>query len=343
MASQDLPGRGIVAVHAHPDDETLTHGGTLALWARAGQPVTIVTCTRGEQGEVIPADLRHLEGDGGRLAAVREQELSNAVAALGVPHQVFLDQIPIEDADTHPRYEDSGMVWVGEGKAGAVDAAPSSFVAAGIEHAATRLAAVIREQQPKFVLTYEPGGGYGHPDHIRAREVAVHAAEIAAGHRDIPGYSAEPWRVPAVLGSVMLEEVLRDARMEVRDHWTTQFAHIARHHEVNPDNPDGDLPSLARGVNDRNGLITVDLAIASVLEARTKAMESHATQIRDVYQLPDAVEQAQQYPYLTGGYALSNNIYAPAVGRDYFLPDPEWDPHPRSVASVDLTPVENQR
>lgn len=343
MTSQELPGQGIVAVHAHPDDETLTHGGTLALWARAGHPVTIVTCTRGEQGEVIPAHLRHLEGDGPGLATVREEEVSRAVAALGVPHHVFLDQIPIGDADTRPRYEDSGMVWVGEGKAGAVDVAPSSFIAADIEEAAMRLAAVIREKRPRFVLTYEPGGGYGHPDHIRAREVAVRAAQIATEDREIPGYGAKPWRVPAVLGSVILEEVLRAARMEARNRWTTQFAHIAKRREVSPDNPASDLPALARDVNDREGLITVDLAIADVLEARTKAMEAHATQIRDVYQLPDAVEQAQKYPYLTGGYALSNNIYAPAVGRDYFLPDPKWDFHPRPVTSVDLTPVENKR
>src|SRR5690625_3912973 len=89
-----LSGSGILAVHAHPDDETLTHGGTLAAWAQAGEPVTIITCTRGEQGEVIPANLRHLEGDGPALAAVREQELAAAAAALGATRQVFLDQLP---------------------------------------------------------------------------------------------------------------------------------------------------------------------------------------------------------------------------------------------------------
>src|SRR5690625_7178047 len=102
------PGNGILAVHAHPDDETLTHGATLALWARAGQPVTIVTCTRGEQGEVIPPELKYLEGDGPALAAVRETELAAATRALGVSAPAFLAQLPlIKDGDAHlPEHAD---------------------------------------------------------------------------------------------------------------------------------------------------------------------------------------------------------------------------------------------
>src|SRR5690625_5456031 len=130
-----LPRNGSLAVHAHSNEETLTHGAALALWARAGQPVNIVTCTRGEQGEVIPPELKYLEGDGPALAAVREKELAAATRALGVSAQVFLDQLPlIKDGAAHlpaqtappvaTRYADSGMVWLAHGSAGTAPRAP---------------------------------------------------------------------------------------------------------------------------------------------------------------------------------------------------------------------------
>src|SRR6478609_7192343 len=100
---------GVLAVHAHPDDETLATGALLATWAASGLPVTLVTCTRGERGEVIGAGLAALEGDGPALAAHREHELAAALAALGVGDHVFLD------GGVGPRYEDSGMAWLSSG------------------------------------------------------------------------------------------------------------------------------------------------------------------------------------------------------------------------------------
>ncbi|WP_255449014.1 PIG-L family deacetylase [Cellulomonas sp. JZ18] len=114
------PTGGLVAVHAHPDDESLATGALLATWAAAGLPVAVVTATRGERGEVIGERWAHLEGDGPALAAHRVEELRAALAALGVRDHVFLDEV----AGTDRRYEDSGMAWVAGARAGAAEDVP---------------------------------------------------------------------------------------------------------------------------------------------------------------------------------------------------------------------------
>src|SRR5690625_3877512 len=304
-----LPGRGIVAVHAHPDDETLTHGGTLAAWAQAGQPVAIVTCTRGEQGEVIPADLHHLEGNGPALAEIREAELAAAAASLGVTHQIFLDQLPLitesaaQTDDAAPlsadprtaaptRYEDSGMVWVGHGAAGAVAAAPSSLIAADKDMAAQRLAGLIRQLRPRFLLTYEPGGGYGHPDHVRAREIAVRAAQIAADPDHILGI--DPWEVPAILGSVVPAQILRAGRDELAArHAADQITGVE---SLRPETGQDALPALAR--EDETGILELDVSPHKILQARATALEAHRTQVQGVR----SFEPQTQPPYLAGAY-----------------------------------------
>ncbi|HEY0186539.1 MAG TPA: PIG-L family deacetylase [Cellulomonas sp.] len=203
----------MLAVHAHPDDETLTSGALLATWAAAGLPALVVTCTRGERGEVIGADLAHLEGDAPALATHREHEVAAAAAALDVPHH-FLDTLPLPTrasteraprvaqnghlpteaarsaeegraeegaAGVRERYEDSGMAWCGTGQAGSAgDPPPHALVGADRERAAGRLALLLRVRRPDLVVTYEPGGGYGHPDHVRAHELTMRAVTLAA-------------------------------------------------------------------------------------------------------------------------------------------------------------------
>lgn len=190
---------GVLAVHAHPDDETLSTGGLLAAFAAAGLPARVVTCTRGERGEVIalPGTTSEgragLEGDGPALGAYRETELARAVAALGGVEQTFLDAVPPASAQVNGvvgsgselaepvRYEDSGMAWVAPGVAGpAPDSPPTAFARVPLDEPAGRLATLIRAWRPAVVATYEPGGGYGHPDHVRAHEVTVRALRLAA-------------------------------------------------------------------------------------------------------------------------------------------------------------------
>lgn len=205
---------GLVAVHAHPDDETLATGGLIAGLAAAGSPVCVVTCTRGERGEVIarPGTTSEgqagLEGDGPALAAYREKELAAALARLSdgadrtIEH-AFLDTLPLpaprsgltpaSRTSGAARYEDSGMAWVAPGVAGpAPDSPPTAFARVPLDEPAGRLAALIRARRPAVVATYEPGGGYGHPDHVRTHEVTVRALELAAD----PAWSAPPGSTP---------------------------------------------------------------------------------------------------------------------------------------------------
>ncbi|NLF06006.1 MAG: GlcNAc-PI de-N-acetylase [Actinomycetales bacterium] len=175
---------GLLAVHAHPDDETLWTGALLATWARTGG-VELVTCTRGERGEVIGEALAHLEGDGPALAVHREGELAAALAALGVARRAFLDELADDGAPrAAARLEDSGMVWVSPGVAGpAPDAPASAFSLADLEATAAVLARRLAATAPDVVVTYGPDGGYGHPDHVRAHQMTMRAVarHVAAG------------------------------------------------------------------------------------------------------------------------------------------------------------------
>lgn len=165
----------LLFVHAHPDDETITTGATMAGFAAKGVPVTLVTCTRGELGEVIGDELAHLEGDGEALAAHRESELAAAMEALGVADHRFLG------AAQGVRLRDSGMVWGANGLATTPpDVNPNAFAVTDLDTAAGYLAGIIDEVKPSHLITYEPGGGYGHPDHVQAHRVSVRALELAS-------------------------------------------------------------------------------------------------------------------------------------------------------------------
>lgn len=159
----------LVAVHAHPDDETLATGIALAHHAAAGDEVHVITCTLGEEGEVIPPALAHLEGSAD-LGPHRQGEVAGATAALGVRHH-WLGGDP-------PRWRDSGM----EGSAAAEH--PGAFAAVPVGEAAAVLAAQLRQIDPDVVLTYDAEGGYRHPDHVQTHRVTVAAlASLQGSHR----------------------------------------------------------------------------------------------------------------------------------------------------------------
>jgi N-acetyl-1-D-myo-inositol-2-amino-2-deoxy-alpha-D-glucopyranoside deacetylase len=168
----------LLFVHAHPDDETLTTGATIAHYVARGARVQVVTCTLGEEGEVIGERFAQLVVDGAdQLGGYRIGELSSALAELGVDEPRFLGGAG--------RWRDSGMVGTpARHRQRFVDADPRETVGA--------LVAIIRDLRPHVVVTYDPRGGYGHPDHIHAHEVTT-AAVAAAAQDDHPG---EPWQVP---------------------------------------------------------------------------------------------------------------------------------------------------
>lgn len=161
-------------VHAHPDDESLWTGVAIAHHVRAGDQVHVLTCTLGEEGEVIPADLRHLQLPAGEarpfdgpdpLAQVRRAELRAATERLGVASSVVLGEWEGRDR----LYRDSGM-------AGTPSAAhPRAFARASVELAASLVAAHIERVQADTVVTYDRHGGYGHPDHIQTHRVVREA------------------------------------------------------------------------------------------------------------------------------------------------------------------------
>ncbi|MFI6641480.1 N-acetyl-1-D-myo-inositol-2-amino-2-deoxy-alpha-D-glucopyranoside deacetylase [Streptomyces sp. NPDC050504] len=162
----DLPSRRLLLVHAHPDDESINNGATMAKYAAEGALVTLVTCTLGEEGEVIPAELAHLAPDReDRLGPYRTGELAAAMKELGVTDHRFLGG--------PGRYRDSGMMGAEQNRR------PGAFWSADVDEAAAHLLEVIREVRPQVLVTYDPEGGYGHPDHIQAHRVATRAAELA--------------------------------------------------------------------------------------------------------------------------------------------------------------------
>jgi N-acetyl-1-D-myo-inositol-2-amino-2-deoxy-alpha-D-glucopyranoside deacetylase len=162
----DFPARRVLFVHAHPDDETIGSGATMARYAAAGDHVTLVTCTLGEEGEIHLPDLVLLSAaEADQLGGYRYVELQRACAAMRVRDVRFLGG--------PGRYRDSGMMGT------PANEHPRAFWGADLEEAAGHLLEVIREVRPQVVVTYDTNGGYGHPDHIQTHRVAMRAVELA--------------------------------------------------------------------------------------------------------------------------------------------------------------------
>lgn len=171
LADSSTP-RKLLLVHAHPDDETLTTGGTIARYAAAGVHVTVVTCTLGEEGEIIPSELEQLGGwAGDQLGGYRSGELRAACSALGVAEHRYLGGIG--------RWRDSGMAGTPSARH------PRAFTGGPAVKQTAQLRAVIEEIGPQVVVGYDAFGGYGHPDHIRAHEVTMAAAVGAPSVRRV--------------------------------------------------------------------------------------------------------------------------------------------------------------
>jgi LmbE family N-acetylglucosaminyl deacetylase len=150
----------LITVHAHPDDETISTGGVMARAVRDGHRVVLITCTRGETGEIVVPDMDTADNHR-RLAEIRAGELEAAMGGLGVTEWDNLG------------YRDSDMM----GRAGNAD--PRCFWRADLDEAVGRLVWFIRRYRPDVLTTYNDFGGYGHPDHIRVHQVCVPAFDRA--------------------------------------------------------------------------------------------------------------------------------------------------------------------
>ncbi|MFP7832751.1 PIG-L family deacetylase [Marisediminicola sp. LYQ134] len=188
-AEAATPTERVLFVHAHPDDESITTGGTIATLLDRGAVVTVLTCTRGENGEVIPDDIQFLLRDPEALARHREGELANAMRALGLTDHRWLGSANARTIGAAPRrYRDSGMVWGADGPEPPADVHPDALSIAPVGEVAADIATVIATTGARAVVSYDANGGYGHPDHVMAHVAAKRAAEVMS----VPFYAIEP-------------------------------------------------------------------------------------------------------------------------------------------------------
>lgn len=178
----------LLLVHAHPDDETINNGVTMAKYAAEGASVTLITCTRGEEGEVLVESLASLASNQeDKLGEHREIELANAMKYLGVRDFRFLG-FPTKS------WRDSGMMGSEQNNRKDV------FWQADLDEAAKELVKVILEIKPQVLVTYDEIGGYGHPDHIKAHQVAMRAAELAEN---------QGWKISKIYWNTMPKSVIQ--------------------------------------------------------------------------------------------------------------------------------------
>jgi N-acetyl-1-D-myo-inositol-2-amino-2-deoxy-alpha-D-glucopyranoside deacetylase len=273
----------LLLVHAHPDDESIGQGATMAKYVAEGRGVTLVTCTAGEMGEILVPELVHLAADQeDRLGEHRKGEIEDAMKALGVTDHRWLGGFQ--------HYRDSGMKWHEDGYAiAADDVHANAFWHADLTEAADHLVEIIREVRPQVLVTYDQFGGYGHPDHIQAHRVAMYAAQLAA----VPSYRldlGEPWDIAKIYWGAMSESRMRAGLRALRDSGdTTSFEGM---------DPDGPLPHFV--TPDENLAAAVDAQ--DFVEKKMAALRAYPTQI------------TTDGPF----FALSNNVGSTAWGIEFY-------------------------
>lgn len=276
------PAKRLLLVHAHPDDESIGQGATMAKYVAEGVGVTLVTCTGGEMGEILVPEFAHMAADqDDTLAEQRRIELDNAMQALGVADHRYLGGFQ--------RYRDSGMKWHEDGHAiAADDVHENAFWYADLTQAADHLVEIIREIQPQVLVTYDEFGGYGHPDHIQAHRVAMYAAQLAA----VPSYKPQlgaAHDIAKIYWGAMSASRMREGIRHLRE--------------------SGDETSF-EGFNEDSlpPFVVEDEALSACVDAREyaeqkmEAMKAHATQI------------TVDGPF----FALSNNLGNEIWGEEYF-------------------------
>ena len=241
----------MLIVHAHPDDETIGTGTTMAKYAADGVQVTLVTCTLGEEGEILIPDLEHLAADrDDALGQHRIGELAEAMKILGVTDHRFLGGAG--------RFRDSGMMGVDSNERA------DCFWRADLLEAATELVAVIREVRPHVVVTYDDFGGYGHPDHIQAHRVTHYAVSLAESPSFRPDLGAA-WSVPKLYWTAFPRSILREGIQALKDSGSdSEFA------AMDPD----DLPFACD-----DDLITTQIDGSEFVDAKMAALAAHRTQV----------------------------------------------------------------
>jgi N-acetyl-1-D-myo-inositol-2-amino-2-deoxy-alpha-D-glucopyranoside deacetylase len=256
----------LLLVHAHPDDETINNGVTMAKYAKDGAQVTLVTCTRGEEGEVLVAELASLASDkDDKLGQHREIELKDAMAHLGISDFRFLGA-------PNKKWRDSGMMGMPQNDRDDV------FWKSDLEESANELVSIILEIKPQVLITYDEFGGYGHPDHIKAHQVAMRAAEIA---------ETKGWRIEKIYWNTMPRSVIQMGIEKMKEVGSDFFGAESA----------DDLPFAKP-----DELVTSVVHASEFVPQKLAAMKAHATQI------------AVDGPF----FALSNNLGLSVWGDEYY-------------------------
>lgn len=233
----------LLLVHAHPDDETINNGATMAMYRHQGVQVTLVTCTRGEEGEVLVPELAHLASNHkDELGLHREGELADAMAELGVSDFRFLGA-------PEKKYRDSGMMDTEPNRR------PDNFWNADLDEAAKYLVEIILEIKPHVLVTYDEIGGYGHPDHIQAHRVAMRAAELAA---------SQGWQIQKIYWNTIPKSVIEQG-IEAMKGTGNQFFGVDKAEDFPFAQPDE--------------LVTTVINAEQFVTQKMKAMKAHPTQI----------------------------------------------------------------
>jgi N-acetyl-1-D-myo-inositol-2-amino-2-deoxy-alpha-D-glucopyranoside deacetylase len=237
--------RRLVLVHAHPDDECLSTGGTIARYADEGAHVCLITCTNGEVGEVADVpELGDTETVRARLGEIRREELVEACRRLG-------------DVDLRMLgYHDSGMQGTPD------NGSPEAFVNQDLADPVARIVEIVREIRPHVLVTYNEYGFYGHPDHIRAHEAALAAVDAAADERYVPG---APHRVAKVYYTAVPKSMLRGGRS------------LAEQMGESPDDFFSEDEIERIGTDDDR--ITTWLDVSIYVDRKFEALEAHRTQL----------------------------------------------------------------
>jgi N-acetyl-1-D-myo-inositol-2-amino-2-deoxy-alpha-D-glucopyranoside deacetylase len=244
--------RRLLLVHAHPDDESIVSGATMARYVAQGAQVTLLTCTLGEQGEVLVPEYAQLVAEeADQLGGLRIGELAAAMRELGVTDHRWLGGAG--------RFRDSGMMGT------PANEHPRAFWRAAsdpdvFEAAVAAAVEVVREVRPQVIVTYDERGDYGHPDHIMAHRVATAAYERAGD----AGYGAgEPWQVAKLYWVAQPRSELRRSFNALRDS-DSQFRAA-------------DVEDLAFGIDDE--LVTTSIDTAAFGAQKLAALAAHRTQV----------------------------------------------------------------
>ena len=233
----------LLLVHAHPDDETINNGVTMAKYAASGAQVTLVTCTRGEEGEVLVTELANLASDkDDKLGEHREIELKDAMAQLGINDFRFLGA-------PNKKWRDSGMMGTTQNERGDV------FWQADLDEASYELVEIILEIKPQVLITYDEFGGYGHPDHIKAHRVAMRATELA---------TEQGWQISKIYWNTMPRSVIQMGIEKMKEVGSDFFGAESA----------DDLPFAKP-----DELVTTVVNAPEYVPQKLEAMKAHATQI----------------------------------------------------------------